>query len=98
MRDALTSSCRGSAMLDRTNVEVVRRIYDLFAAGDQDGMRALLADDFEWEYYGPQSIPWAGKYRGVAGFDQFFANVRGVVEIEHFEPREFIGADERVVV
>lgn len=83
---------------DHTNLEVVRRIYEMFAADDEDGMRALLADDFEWEFYGPRSIPWAGKYRGVEGFDAFFANVRGVVEVEHFEPREFISAGDRVVV
>lgn len=82
----------------QANIDVVRRIYDLFADGDENGMRSLLADDFEWDFYGPSSIPWAGKYRGVEGFDQFFARVREVVEVEHFEPREFIGADDRVVV
>lgn len=85
-------------MENQSNVEVVRRIYDLFAAGDEDGMRALLSEDFEWEFYGPRSIPWAGTYRGVAGFDAFFANVRGVVEVEHFEPHEFIASQDRVVV
>jgi ketosteroid isomerase-like protein len=85
-------------MNHRSNIAVVRHIYDLFAAGDRDGMRALLAEDFEWDYFGPSSIPWAGKYRGVAGFDRFFANVAGVIEPIAFEPREFIDAGERVVV
>ncbi|HTN84485.1 MAG TPA: nuclear transport factor 2 family protein [Sorangium sp.] len=76
----------------------MRRIYDLFSAGDRDGMRALLAEDFEWDYFGPKSIPWAGKYRGAAGFDRFFENVAGVIEPIHFEPREFIDAGDKIVV
>lgn len=80
------------------NMEVVRRIYDLFAAGDRATMRGLLADDFVWDYFGPRSIPWAGNYRGAAGFDRFFERVAGVIEPIAFEPREFIDAGDAIVV
>ena len=81
-----------------SNVDVVRLVYSRFAANEMARIPELLTDDFEWIYYGPDELPWAGTYVGRAGVDRFFRIVDNLIEIEHFEPREFIDAGERVVV
>jgi ketosteroid isomerase-like protein len=81
-----------------SNVDVVRRVYEHFAAGEIQEIHALLAEDFEWTYYGPDELPWAGTYVGREGVDRFFRIVNDLIEIEHFEPREFIPAGDRVIV
>jgi ketosteroid isomerase-like protein len=58
-----------------TNVEVVRRLYAAFAAGDAETVRSCFADDAVWHL--PGRSPVAGVYRGVdAIFDDFFAVIR----------------------
>jgi uncharacterized protein len=80
------------------NVEIVRRLFDQFASNRIDEMRAAFADDFEWTYHGPEEVPWAGTYRGPGALDRFLAIVRGVIELDRFAAREFIGCGDRVVV
>lgn len=82
-----------------TSTAVARRFFDLFAEGDLETIKAdLLAPDFEWVYHGPESLPWAGVYRGADGFDRFFAIVRELVHVRECTPREFIEAGDRVLV
>lgn len=79
------------------NLEVVKEVYRLFAAGRRDDLTGLVSDDFEWHYVGPAEIPWAGRYRGPAGVSAFFERVGAALELEEFEVQEFIAAGDRVV-
>jgi uncharacterized protein len=80
------------------NVDVVRTFFQLFSDGRLDEMKGLLTDDFEWTYHGPESLPWAGVYRGSAGFDKFFEIVHRLIEVQEFDPYEYLDAGDAVVV
>ncbi len=84
-------------MSAETNVEVVRRLYAAFAAGDAETVRSCIAEDAVWHL--PGRSPIAGVYRGVdAIFDDFFAVIRagsgGTFEVDLVE---VFGGDERFV-
>jgi ketosteroid isomerase-like protein len=85
-------------MKESENLGAVRRAYDSFARDDVASLHAALADDFEWSYLGPGSIPWAGTYRGREGFDRFFEVVRAHVALELFAPQQFWDAGETIIV
>ncbi|MEV0415181.1 nuclear transport factor 2 family protein [Streptomyces sp. NPDC050448] len=80
------------------NVEVVRRFFQLFEEGRLADIEPLLAPDFEWVYHGPASLPWAGVYRGVEGFREFFAIVRELIQVQECEAYDYLDAGDRVVV
>jgi ketosteroid isomerase-like protein len=79
------------------SVETVRHVYDLFSAGKLEEIPDLATEDFTWEYCGPPELPWAGTYVGRSGIERFFGIVQDLIEVEHFEPTEFIHGGERVV-
>lgn len=79
------------------NVQVIKDGYAAFARGDMAALMALFADDIEWVIPG-EGLPLAGTYRGHAGVTQFFQQLTSVSEILSFEPLEFIGEGDRVVV
>lgn len=80
------------------NVEVVRRFFQLFDEGRLADIESLLAPDFEWVYHGPASLPWAGTYRGVAGFREFFGIVRPLIQVQECVAHDYLDAGDRVVV
>ena len=82
----------------RTNVEVVQETYEAVGRGDIPALLDLLTDDVEWTFQGPSLIPFAGTRRGREGVAEFFSLVRGNLEFERFEPREFVAQGDTVVV
>lgn len=80
-----------------SGADVVRRVYDLFEEGRIDAIPDLLADDFHWEYVGPEELPWAGTYVGRAGVERFFALVGDLIEVEKFTVLDYIESGDRVV-
>ncbi|MCZ4125224.1 nuclear transport factor 2 family protein [Streptomyces sp. H39-S7] len=85
--------------MSEQNVDVVKTFFHLFSAGRLDEIRKeYLTDDFEWIYHGPASLPWAGVYRGAAGFDRFFEIVHGLLEVRDLEVQEYLDAGDRIVV
>ncbi|OIK25552.1 nuclear transport factor 2 family protein [Streptomyces malaysiense] len=84
--------------MSRQNVDVVRRFFQLFDEARLTDIEALLTDDFEWVYHGPKSLPWAGTYRGVEGFRQFFTIVRDLIQVQECVAYDYLDAGDRVVV
>ncbi|OLZ66437.1 hypothetical protein AV521_28500 [Streptomyces sp. IMTB 2501] len=84
--------------MSQQNVDVVRRFFQLFDEGRLTDIEALLTDDFEWVYHGPKSLPWAGTYRGVEGFRQFFTIVRDLIQVQECAAYDYLDAGDRVVV
>ncbi|OKK16051.1 hypothetical protein AMK16_25310 [Streptomyces sp. CB00455] len=84
--------------MSHDNVEVVRRFFQLFEEGRLADIEPLLAPDFEWVYYGPRSLPWAGTYSGVTGFREFFAIVRELIQVQECQAYDYLDAGDRVVV
>ena len=82
----------------RTNAEVVQETYEAFGRGNIPALLEFLTDDVEWTFQGPSSIPFAGTRRGREGVAEFFALVGENLELEEFEPREFVAQGDTVVV
>ncbi len=85
-------------MSEQTNVAVVQQAYEAFGRGDVPGVLDLLTDDVVWTFQGPSTIPFAGAHRGREGIVEFFSLVGEALEIEQFEPRQFVAQGDTVVV
>ena len=77
--------------------QVVKDLYAAFARGDMAALLALLAEDVIWQL--PGTVPhYSGTYKGLSSVADFFQKFNGSVEIEIFEPREFVAEGDRVLV
>jgi ketosteroid isomerase-like protein len=85
-------------MSDQENVAAVQRMYCAFGSGDIPALLAELADDVDWSVAGSTNIPYAGSYRGHDGVMEFFHRLVDAIDIEQFEPREFIAQGAHVAV
>lgn len=85
-------------MNEQENVKAVERIYTAFGQGDIPTILNMLAEDIDWLFSGPADIPFAGRHRGREQVTQFFATLDETVEVEQFEPQEFIAKGDKVVV
>ena len=59
-------------MNEQDNVSLIRRIYAAFGAGDVATMMGSVAENAQWNNYGPASIPYAGARSGKAQILGFF--------------------------
>lgn len=69
--------------MDRTEaVELLRRLHEaqqaLYSGGDEEPVRALLADDVHWHVPGRNAI--AGEYRGIDAVLAYFRRRRDLVD------------------
>jgi ketosteroid isomerase-like protein len=64
------------------NETMLRALYDALIRGDLAAVLASCHDDIDLEVHGPQSLPFAGRYRGRAALERFFAIVTETVERE----------------
>ncbi len=76
------------------HLNVVKRGYAAFAAGDIPGAMEPFADDIEWIVPGNSAI--SGTYRGKEEIGGFFIKLAG--KSFTTEPEHFLADDERVVV
>ena len=72
--------------------------YDAFGRGDVDTLVSLLAEGVEWNTPGPKDLPSAGQRRGRDQVRQFFGVLNEHYEFLGFQPEQFIGQGETVVV
>jgi uncharacterized protein len=82
--------------MSRTNVELVRAIYDRFRAGDVDG--ALALHDPEIEVHDRPETPDPQVYRGHEGVLRSLRTSRSAFAGLEMVPEELIDAGDRVVV
>jgi len=82
----------------RSNIEIVRGIYDALHRGDLDAVVASFADDCEIELMGPSTIPFSGRYQGGRGMRQFLDRFLGSADLLDFTQDEFHGDDDVVTV
>jgi uncharacterized protein len=81
-----------------TALQAARTIYATIHAGDFDGLYDLMDEDCVIEFYGPNTIPYAGIYRGRDMCMKFFDHVRNDVTIFEFTQNEYIANDVQVAV
>ena len=81
-----------------TPVETTQALFERFGAHDIDGILELLDPEITIDFYGPQVIPYAGHYSGLAEARQFFETVLASVDIHVFEPEFMFSEGGRVAV
>jgi ketosteroid isomerase-like protein len=99
IEDGLAEEIINDNLRAAANVKIIQeKIYGAFGSGDIPGLLGALAEDVDWQFYGPTAIPFAGRYRGREEMMRFFGTIAETAEIKTFEPREFIAQGEQVVV
>ena len=80
----------------RTNIELIRSLYDAFARGDQEFIAAAM--DPEVEFHQTEQLPWGGHYKGFPdGVQPFFTKLKSNVD-SHAEMERCWEAGDAVVV
>src|SRR5438874_10371608 len=81
-----------------SNVQKAQEMYAAFGRGDIGFILNGLAPDVSWEVQGPEHIALFGKRKGREQVAGFFQTLVGLLDVEQFEPREFVAQGEYVVV
>jgi ketosteroid isomerase-like protein len=80
------TSHQAPTQMFRSNVEVVRYIYDAFRRRDLPAALEFVAPDIE--IYQSSEVPWGGEYRGREGMQALMSklvtNVQSAVSLERF--------------
>lgn len=84
--------------MSQSNIEATQAVFAAFGAGDIPAILELLDDDVVIEFYGPGTIPYAGTYRGRDEARRFFETVLSSVQINQFDPEEFLADADKVIV
>ena len=79
------------------NIETVKKAYELFGAGDIDGLLSLNSDDISWTIPTIENVPFSGSRTGKPAVAEFFTQLADAEEFTHFAPTEFIADGDRVV-
>ena len=78
------------------DLEVVRRAYDAFAAGDLETLRTFLAPDIEWRT--TPEVPFMGNYSGLDEFMRGMDEWTSAFDDVTTEIEEMIDMGETVIV
>lgn len=78
-------------------VEIVREIYAAFGRGDVGTILAQLAEDVKWHTRMEAVVPWSGDFSGKARVSKFFDAIFQSVDVEGFDPGEFVCEGDTVV-
>lgn len=84
-------------MSEQENVEIVQQLYADVLRGNIPDVLNFLADDVEWKEPQAGAPPFAGTRRGRDQVAEFFKHFGKTVELEQFEPREYIAQGDQVV-
>jgi ketosteroid isomerase-like protein len=79
-------------------LNVVQQAYEAFGRQDIPALLNLVADEVDWKFVGPASLPHCSLRRSPAEVADFFTALGSVEDLTVFEPREFIEASENVTV
>lgn len=84
-------------MQDNPNLDVQQRFVGAVFAGDGDTIRSLCHPEFELRQ--GSGMAFAGTYRGVEGFFEFFRIFGETLDVQRLEPvRTFLCDDPDIVV
>jgi ketosteroid isomerase-like protein len=85
-------------MNEQDNIELIRKIYAAFAAGDAATILANVGEQAPWINYGPATVPYAGSRAGKAQILEFFQAIANSTTGGVVVPEEFIAQGDTVVV
>ena len=79
------------------NKQVVKDLYAAFGRRDIAAVAVLVTEDVIWHL--PGTVPhYSGTYKGPSSVGDFFQELNANVEVEAFEPCEFVAEADRVLV
>jgi len=79
--------------------DLIEDFYRLLAARDRVALHELLAPEIVVEYHAKElHLPWAGRFDGHDGFDEFLAAVGDHLEIVDADRQDPIATENHVVV
>lgn len=82
-------------MTDSENViAVAQRFYDLCGAGDFDGLKAIVTEDFRVRE--AEDLPFPGIYAGIDALQELFAIVMGKLSIVEMRQTSFLAGTDIV--
>ncbi len=84
--------------IQQDNIAATQKLFAAFGAQDIPGILEHVNDNIVIEFYGPEVIPYAGTYTGMAQARGFFETVLSSVDIHEFVPEEFLADADKVVV
>jgi uncharacterized protein len=64
-----------------TNAELLDKYYAAIKAGDAQQIEQCVDSSFELNWQGSDSIPWAGRWKGVVGLQKFFGILNQHLEV-----------------
>jgi ketosteroid isomerase-like protein len=86
-------------MNSQPNIELVQKAYSDFKSRNIPALLEALSQDVDWFIPGPPSVvPFAGHRRGRQQVAEFFAGLAQSQIPQEFEPQEFVGNGDKVVV
>ena len=83
--------------MSEENVEIIREMFERFAAGDRESWREVFAEDVVWDTSATSLVAMAGVYEGHSGMERFFIDWLGTWENPALQPVELIDAGDSVV-
>lgn len=86
-------------MSEQENIQLTQQIFTAFQEGNIPFLLNILAEDVEWHVAGSREhIPLAGTYHGREQVAQVFQTVGKFLNLQQFQPHEFVAQGDRVVV
>ena len=86
-------------MNEQQNIQLTQEIFQAFATGNIPFLLNILADDIEWYVAGSREhLPLAGTYKGREQVAQVFQTVSQYLELQQFQPEEFVAQNNQVAV
>jgi ketosteroid isomerase-like protein len=79
------------------NVRVIQDLYAAYAQGDSQYILNNITDDVDWINDGPESIPYAGTFKGRQQVQRFFQSLGGTVDNGKVTASEWIADGDNVV-
>jgi ketosteroid isomerase-like protein len=83
-------------MAQDDNATLIRGLYDAFGRGDIQHILDRITDDVDWVNEGPETIPYAGTYKGRAEVPRFFQALGSTTEGGRVTADEVIGQGDKV--
>ena len=84
-------------MSTQQNVKLIQEMYAAFGRGDVAFIVGQLTGDVRWVSHLDGVVPWAGDFSGKDRVSRFFASIFQAVDVEAFEPKEWIAEGDTVV-
>jgi uncharacterized protein len=88
---------RNDKMSEQQNIETIQEMYEAFGRADVASIVAKLTDDVKWVSHSDSIVPWSGDFSGKTQVPRFFEAIFQSVDVEAFEPQEWVASKETVV-